>query len=195
MPQRINVNVLNSMGRTMNNPSEKKEFMKLRNDHTLQKNKVKSLENANKILLKEVAVLKKQNSEASLKKNPIVTRIINEKIKTSEVKIKNLENKLKLKEKELLQYKYLKDIKPMVQNDFNNFIANSVRALQENLSSNSNSDYDFMIRDVQIEALVSTEKRGGKMTFIIPTSTQLQNIDANRLQKLKYSLSMAPKVD
>lgn len=195
MPRRINVNVLNSMGRTMNNPSEKKEFMKLRNDHTLQKNKVKSLENANKILLKEVAVLKKQNSEASLKKNPIVARIINEKIKTSEVKIKNLENKLKLKEKVLLQYKYLKDIKPMVQKDFNNFIANSVRALQENLSSNSNSDYDFMIRDVQIEALVSTEKRAGKMAFIIPTSTQLQNIDANRLQKLKYSLSMVPKVD
>ena len=193
MPRIINTRVLNNIAKTIPTASEKTEFTKLRDDHTFQKNEVKNLQKLNSNLSKKLRLIEKQNTESMLKKNPKVIKIINDKMKSKDIKIKNLEDTLRLKEKELLLYKDLKKIKPMLQTDFNNFIANSVRSLQENLSSDKNSDYDFMIRDVQIEALVSTEKRGNEMAFIIPTSTQLKDIDGNKLQKIKYSLSMAYK--
>ena len=193
MPRIINTRVLNNIAKTIPTASEKTEFTKLRDDHTFQKNEVKNLQKLNSNLSKKLRLIEKQNTESMLKKNPKVIKIINDKMKSKDLKIKDLENTLNLKIKELKKYEDLKKIKPMLQTDFNNFIANSVRSLQENLSSDKNSDYDFMIRDVQIEALVSTEKRGNKMAFIIPTSTQLKDIDGNKLQKIKYSLSMAYK--
>jgi hypothetical protein len=193
MPIKINVSKLNTIQKKMN-IEERKEFEILRKDHTIQKNSTISLKSSNLKLKDELASLKKLITSSSLKTNPIVKKLIDDKVKIKDNQISQLEKTLLLKDQEILKYNNQLKIKPLAQDDFNNFIATSVKSLQRDLTSDKNSDYDYLIRDVQIEALVSTENRNGKMSFIIPTSSQLNEIDGSKLQRLKYSLIVAPKV-
>ncbi|TLP38431.1 hypothetical protein [Arcobacter arenosus] len=149
------------------NTIDKKQLQSFKQSYKIQETKATKLSDENKTLKMEVKNIEK------------------EKV--------NLQKLLEKQEIQLRQFEELKRIKPLYQNDFNNFIASSVKALQNNLESDDDSDYEFMIRDVQIEALVSTENRNGKLSYVIPTSTQLKEIDGNKLQRLKYSLSVVPK--
>lgn len=170
------------------NSIDKKEIQNLKKSYKLQETKVARLTTENQTLKKTQKLQENHTAKLTNENNSLKIQI-----RSFEKEKNNLQKIIDKKELDLKKFEELKRIKPLYQNDFNDFIANSVKALQNNLESDDNSDYEFMIRDVQIEALVSTENRNGKLSYVIPTSTQLKEIDGNKLQKLKYSLSVVPK--
>lgn len=156
-----------------------------------------TLTNQNKDLNQRVKDLEKQlKNKNLLQENPIVQDLIkeeNEKIQKELNKqiVINRELKqsmLNLKEK----YRVLETIKPLEKTDFNKFLYSSITDLQEELSNNDD-EYEFIVRDVEIEANVLTEIRNNKPVYILPTTKQITTTKPEMMTRLKYFLSIAPK--
>ena len=98
------------------------------------------------------------------------------------------------------EYERLDAIEPVQKDEFNKFLASSILDLQSELSA-TDSDYEFIVRDLEIETSVLVETREvgtgrnkeKKPVFILPTTKQLNDIDPDMMNKLKFSLSVVPK--
>ena len=144
------------------------------------------------------------STKTLLKQNPFVSEIIAaEQAKfSSDLGKKNLEIKklqddlLKLK----ADYAHLDKIEPVQKDEFNKFLSSSIMDLQSELSS-TDSDYEFIVRDLEVETNLLVESREvmvgrrkeRKLVYILPTTKQLNDIDPGMMNKLTFSLSVVPK--
>ncbi len=175
-----------------------------KNEHALRNNPVvkKMLQEEAKKHQLEMAELKKETQqETRLKNNPKVQAIVNKeigKLNTAHFKEKaKLQQDIEISKKRILDLENLlsaNKTKPIQQKDFNQFLSNSIQDLQKSFKANSSEeDYEILIRDVDIEATVMTEMQQNKPVFIIPSRADIKELGGNNFQKLKYSLTIAPK--
>ena len=147
---------------------------------------------------------KELTTKTLLRQNPFVNELIaSEKAKfSSDIGKKNIEIKrlqddlLKLK----ADYAHLDKIEPVQKDEFNRFLSSSIMDLQSELSS-TDSDYEFIVRDLEVETNLLVESREvmvgrrkeRKLVYILPTTKQLNDIDPGMMNRLKFSLSVVPK--
>lgn len=153
-------------------------------------------------LKQQIAELQKEKTqETRLKANPkvksLIKKEIDKKTKQHTLEKTKLTHDLKLKDNrinELIDKLKVTGTKPIDQKDFNNFLSNSIRDLQNSFEdTKGNSNTDIIIRDVDIEATVITEMRNKKPVLIIPSREDMKELGSQNLQKVKYSLSVIPK--
>lgn len=168
---------------TLKNNASVKALIKAQLDPVNKKNK--TLTANNKKLQDRLA------SETKLKTNPVVKKIIS---KETDPLNRNIQKLMLERESLRTKLKALGTVKRLPKKSFNKFIADSVRDLQKSLqTSDAESEGEFIIRDVEIEATVLTEEVNGQPEFSLPTREDLKELSGERLQKLKYSLVHVPR--
>jgi hypothetical protein len=126
---------------------------------------------------------------------PVVKKMVQENQKKfdSQMKQYQLDTDNMRKEIDLLKEKLsLEKSTPLLKQEFNTFLKESITELQNDLAD-TEGNFTFIVREVEVEAALSTELRSGKMVYLLPTSDQLKEIDGTKLQRLTYKLSLIPK--
>lgn len=157
-----------------------------------ENSKLKAVVKSQDKLKKEIATLRSAGTESKLKNNPIVIKLVStEKTKLTKV-ITAKDVRIGVLERDLLVLK----TQPIQKAQFNQFISQSVLDLQASFSKAGNEnkeDCEILIRDVEIEASVITELKGGKPVYVIPSRQDMKELGSNNFQKIKYFLSLVPK--
>lgn len=196
MPNKVNIvkfRQLESLNKTLS--SENKKY----------KTQIEELQKKNKdSVLKLNAKEKELKNKTVLKNNPIVLDILRDEKNKSKLEInkKNLQieelnkNIIELKTK----YEYIDQIKPIQKDDFNRFLSSSIIDLQNELSS-TDDEYEFFVKDLEVQTnlLVELRETGrgvnkkSNLVYILPTTTQLKDIEQDKMHRLKFSLTVVPK--
>ncbi len=159
---------------------------------TLIREQIAPLTKANQALTTENKSLKATlASPTKLKSLPAVKQLLEKETTPLQ---KNIEKLLREREQLIKKLELLGKVKRLPKQNFNKFIADSVRELQTSLrTSDPQAEDEFIIRDVEIEATVLTEEVNGTPTFSLPTREDLKELSGERMQKLKYSLIVVPR--
>lgn len=162
---------------------------------TIQK-QVQTLNDSNlKLQTENSRLTQLLSDDTQLLEQPAVKKILQTTQKQFDTQMKQYQidaDKMR-REIDLLKEKLsLQDATPLLKQEFNSFLKESITELQKDLSDES-GDYMFVVREVEVQAVLNTELRGGKMVYLLPTSDQLKDIDGNKLQRLTYKLSLISK--
>lgn len=173
------------------------ENKKLALENKKLKSSVDTLKTENKTVKSRLTSKERElASKTGLKRNPHVIELLKEGKAKFTVEIEKKNTLIKNLQRDLLtlkgRYAHLDKIKPVEKAEFNRFLSNSIIDLQSELSS-ANGEYEFIVRDLEVEVNLLVESRATKLVYILPTTTQLNEIEQDKMHKLKFSLSVAPK--
>lgn len=172
------------------------ENLKLAEQNATIQKQIQSLNDSNlKLQNENTRLTQLLSDDKQLLEHPAVKKIVQDNQKKIDIQMNQYQidtDKLR-KEIDLLKEKLsLQDATPLLKQEFNSFLKESITELQNDLSDES-GNYMFVVREVEVQAVLNTELRGGKMVYLLPTSDQLKEIDGNKLQRLTYKLSLISK--
>lgn len=165
-----------------------------------------TLENEKKELFAKLKESEKLfSSKNTLKRHTLVQEIVEEERLKSSRQLEKQKLDISKLQTELLtlkeRYAHLDTIQSLQKDEFNRFLSSSIIDLQSELSSTDDA-YEFIVRDVEVEANLLVEQRKlknaqgkleQKMVYVLPTSQQLNDIDPKMFNRLKFSLAVVPK--
>lgn len=166
----------------------------------------RTLENEKKELSSKLKESEKIiSNKNTLKRHTLVRELLEEERTKSVKQIDKYKLDLANLRKEMLtlkdRYAHLDTIQSLRKDEFNRFLSSSIIDLQSELSSTDDA-YEFIVRDVEVEANLLVEQRKlkneqgkleQKMVYVLPTSQQLNDIDPKMFNRLKFSMSVVPK--
>ncbi|MHC3993232.1 hypothetical protein ACXWTF_00225 [Thiomicrolovo sp. ZZH C-3] len=155
--------------------------------------KVQTLQTQNSALSAELKQsLKENTTKTLLRKNPLVQEMINLEKGRLETEISKKNDEISALNVKLDALLKVTKIKPLQKGEFNRFLSTSIQELQTELAAGS-GEYEFVVRDLEIEANVMVELRGNQPVYVLPTTEQLNEVDPRMMNRLKYALSVVPK--
>lgn len=153
----------------------------------------KRLQEQNRSLAVELQQQKKLSTTKSLlKQNPLVQEIITQEKSSLQKELAKKTSDLDLLGKRFEELQNAQRIKPLQKSEFNRFLSSSIQELQNELSAGE-GEYEFVVRELEVEANVMVESRANIPVYVLPTTEQLKDVDPRLMSRLKYALSVIPK--